>query len=255
MRRLAPLFRPRMLALHALVIALVVVMANLSAWQFHRLDERRTFNAQVRERASMPPVPVEDLITSSPDDIDWRQVVVKGTFRADDEVIVINRSQNSTAGVDPLTPLDFSVDGRNYVLLVDRGFAPLSAEIPPPRSGLVEFLARIRKPQERRLGGLTDPAQGVLREVQRIDINRLAGQMKSSDDQIVLPFYVDLLSYPSGDDLLSAVADVELSEGSHLSYAIQWIIFSLCAIVAWFILVRRALRSRPSPGTDQPHSA
>lgn len=235
-----------MLALHVLVIALVVVMASLSAWQFRRLDERRTFNSQVRERASMAPVPVEDLITSPPDDIDWRQVVVKGAFRADDEVIVVNRSQNSTAGVDPLTPLDFSFDGRNYVLLVDRGFAPLSAEIPPPPSGLVEFLARARKPQERRLGGLTDPAQGVLREVQRIDINRLTTQMKASEDQMVLPFYVDLLSYPSGDDLLATVADVELSEGSHLSYAIQWIIFSLCAIVAWFILVRRALRSRPS---------
>lgn len=236
-----------MLALHVLVIVLVVVMANLSLWQFHRLDERRTFNDEVRSRATMQPVPIAELRATAPADAEWRNVVVRGTFRAEDEVIVLNRSQNSTAGVDALTPLDFSIDGRNYVVLVDRGFAPLTAEIPPPPTGEVEILARARKPQERRLGGLTDPAEGVLREVQRIDIDRLAEQMRTSDDQVVLPFYVDFLESPSvTNGSLSRVADPELSEGPHLSYAIQWIIFSLCAIVAWVILVRRALRSRPS---------
>lgn len=245
-----------MLALHVLVIVLVVVMANLSLWQFHRLDERRTFNDEVRSRATMQPVPIAELRATAPADAEWRNVVVRGTFRAEDEVIVLNRSQNSTAGVDALTPLDFSIDGRNYVVLVDRGFAPLTAEIPPPPTGEVEILARARKPQERRLGGLTDPAEGVLREVQRIDIDRLAEQIKTSDDQVVLPFYVDFLESPSvTNGSLSRVADPELSEGPHLSYAIQWIIFALCAIVAWVILVRRALRSRPSPGTDQSRSA
>lgn len=247
MRRLAPLFRPRMIALHVLVIALVVVMANLSMWQFHRLDERRTFNDDVRSRATMQPVPISDLLDTEPAEAEWRNVVVRGTFRPDDEVLVLNRSQNSTAGVDALTPVDFTFDGRDYVVLVDRGFAPLSAEIPAPPTGEVEFLGRARKPQERRLGGLTDPAEGELREVQRIDINRLEEQMKTSDDQIVLPFYVDFLESPSvANSSLSRVADPELSEGPHLSYAIQWIIFALCAIVAWIILVRRALRSQPS---------
>jgi len=247
MRRLAPLFRPRMIALHVLVIALVVVMANLSMWQFHRLDERRTFNDDVRSRATMQPVPISDLLGTEPAEAEWRNVVVRGTFRPDDEVLVLNRSQNSTAGVDALTPVDFTFDGRDYVVLVDRGFAPLSAEIPAPPTGEVEFLARARKPQERRLGGLTDPAEGELREVQRIDINRLEEQMKTSDDQVVLPFYVDFLESPSvTNNSLSRVADPELSEGPHLSYAIQWIIFALCAIVAWIILVRRALRSQPS---------
>lgn len=260
MSRFAPLFRPRMIALHLLVVVLVVVMGNLSAWQFHRLDERRTFNEEVRSRGSLPAVDISDLIGLPADDVEWRPVVVRGSFRPQDEVIVINRSQNNTAGVDALTPLDFSLDGRDYVVLVDRGFAPLSAEIPPPPSGEVEILARARKPQQRRLGGLTDPAEGVLREVQRIDINRLADQMKSTDNQTVLPFYVDLINYPTGDDLLysvrdlARVADPELTEGSHLSYAIQWIIFSLCAIVAWMILVRRALRPRGGISADVPLS-
>ncbi|MEY4159372.1 MAG: hypothetical protein RL743_1867 [Actinomycetota bacterium] len=247
--RFRPLLRPRMIALHLLVVILVVVMANLSAWQFRRLDDRRAFNDQVRSRASVPAAAISDIANLSPDEAEWRPVIVRGTFRPDDEVIVLNRSQNNTAGVDALTPLDFSIDGRKFVVLVDRGFVPLSAEVPPPATGEVEFLARARKSQQRRLGGLTDPAKGILREVQRIDVARLAEQMKSSEDQTVLPFYVDYLQSTSGaDDIvgLVTVANPDLSEGSHLSYAIQWIIFSLCAVGAWVILVRRAIRSRPS---------
>ena len=248
--RFKTLLRPRMIALHFLVIVLVVVMANLSAWQFRRLDERRAFNEQVRDRARMTPAAISELVDLSPDDVEWRPVVVRGTFRPDDEVTVLNRSQNNTAGIDALTPLDFSADGRQFVVLVDRGFVPLSASFPPPAPGEVEFLARARKSQERRLGGLTDPAKGVLREVQRVDVDRLAAQMTSSDDQTVLPFYVDYLQPLDGsDDIVAGIATVaspELTEGSHLSYAIQWIIFSVCAIGAWFILVRRAIRSRPS---------
>ena len=74
--------------------------------------------------------------------------------------------------------------------------------------------------------------------------------MKASNDQIVLPFYVDLLEYAKSanvtSDLPARVADPELSNGPHLSYAIQWIFFSGCALAAWVMLVRRALRSQPS---------
>lgn len=250
MTRLRTFLTPRWILVHLLVVVLVVVMINLSFWQFRRLEDRQAFNDQVRANATAEPVSLAELLAELPDnepesldDIEWRNVVVAGTFRPADEVIVLNRSQNGAAGVDPLTPLDTSVDGAPHVLMVDRGFVPLAAEVPAPPSGNVELLGRVRLSQERRLGGLTDPADGTLEEVQRIDVERLAAQMAASPDQVVLPFYVDLLKSPDiTGDIPTPVANPDLSEGSHLSYAIQWLIFAACAVLAWVFLVKRALR-------------
>jgi len=35
----------------------------------------------------------------------------------------------------------------------------------------------------------------------------------------------------------------ELTSGSHLSYAVQWFIFSLCAVVGWVFAVRKSARA------------
>ncbi len=36
----------------------------------------------------------------------------------------------------------------------------------------------------------------------------------------------------------------QLDDGPHLGYAVQWIIFSICAIVGWFLLVRKSAKAR-----------
>ena len=251
MSRLSPLLRPKMIGVHLLTIVLVFTMVNLSAWQFRRLDQRKAFNALVREHSTADPVDIEALIDADTSSIEWRPVVVKGVFRRDAGVVVLNRSQDSTAGVDALSPLDMTISGRKYVVVVNRGFVPLATKVPPAPSGEVQFLGRIRKSQQRRIGGLTDDATGTLTEIQRVDVPRLSAQLKAESNQNVLPFYVDLLEYAASTGITNGgfparIADPELSNGPHLSYAIQWILFSGCALAAWFMLARRALRSRPS---------
>ena len=41
------------------------------------------------------------------------------------------------------------------------------------------------------------------------------------------------------------IAEPELGEGPHLSYAVQWFLFSAIAAVGWFLAVRRSHRVRP----------
>jgi surfeit locus 1 family protein len=253
------LLRPKWLAFHLLVVAGVVVMINLGFWQLRRLDERQAFNATVEARFDQPVVALDDLLAEAadpadPDDVEWRPVAASGTYLPDETVVVVNRSQNGRAGDNVVTPLLLD-DGR--ILLVNRGFVPLGTEVTPPPAGTVAVEGIARPSEERRTGQLSDPAEGELTELQRIDLDRLAPQLPGE----VVPVYVDLLrSAPADDPALQPVTRPDLSEGNHLSYAVQWFIFSAAVALGWVLAVRRSIAVRrrrdaePGDGEDPPTS-
>ena len=103
------LLAPRWSAFHLLVVVGVIAMVNLGAWQLRRLDERQAFNAIVEARFDLTPVPLDDLldpgVIATVDGIDeaaatavaaaeWRAVTVTGSYRPEDMLRVVNRSQN-----------------------------------------------------------------------------------------------------------------------------------------------------------------
>ena len=59
-------------------------------------------------------------------------------------------------------------------------------------------------------------------------------------DGDLVPVYVQLLkSTPAEAPALSTIVDPDFNNGPHLSYTVQWLFFSLCAVGGWFALVRR----------------
>jgi cytochrome oxidase assembly protein ShyY1 len=234
------LLRPKWIGFHLLVVAGIVLMVNLGFWQLRRLDQRRDFNARVEARSELPPEPLDDVLASGPpDEIEWRNVTVTGRYLGDEQFLVVNRSQGGRAGENVATPLDLG-DGRT--LIVNRGFVPLSVDVPPAPDGGVDVVGRIRQSQTRSTGQLSDPTEGDLTEVQRLDIPRLEQQLPGD----VVPVYVDLLMSdpPEAPGLPEPVVRPPLGEGPHLSYAVQWFIFSACAAVGWVLAVRRSLATR-----------
>jgi cytochrome oxidase assembly protein ShyY1 len=238
------LLRPRWIGFHLLVVAGVVLMVNLGFWQLRRLDERREFNAAVEARIDQPVVPLDELLAqldagTDVDDIEWRPVEVRGTYLPEEQVLVVNRSQNGRAGDNVVTPLALD-DGR--VLVVNRGFVPLAVDVPDAPAGEVTVRGVVRPSQERRRGQLSDPSDGELTEVQRIDLDRLAQQLPGD----VVAVYVDLLaSDPAeADGVPEPVTRPDLSEGPHLSYAVQWFIFSAAVVVGWVLAVRWSVGKR-----------
>jgi cytochrome oxidase assembly protein ShyY1 len=231
------LLRPKWIGFHLLVVAGIVLMVNLGFWQLRRLDQRRDFNARVEARSELPPEPLDDVLHSGPpDEIEWRIVTVAGRYLDEEQFVVVNRSQNGRAGDNVVTPMELG-DGRT--LIVNRGFVPLSVDTPPAPDEVVEIEGRIRRSQERRTGQLSDPGEGQLTEVQRIDIPRLAPQLPGE----VVAVYVDLLASdpPEAVGLPEPVAPPPLGEGPHLSYAVQWFIFSVCVAIGWGLAVRRSV--------------
>ena len=228
------LLRPKWIATHILVIALIATMVNLANWQLDRHQQRKDFNAVLLQRFEAPIQPLEELLQGAePADIEWLPTALKGTYLRGEDVSLVNVSQNGVAGYDAITPLLLD---NGKVVLVNRGFLPLASAFPPAPKGEVSLLGRIRATSERRTGAVSDPASGELSDIQRIDIDRLQQQI----DGELVPVYVQLLkSTPSEDASLSTIVDPEFGNGPHMSYVIQWILFALCAAGGWIALVRR----------------
>lgn len=232
------LYSPKWIVFHIAVATLVVVMVNLAFWQIDRLHQRQDFNAVLESRVPAPATPLSDVLAKYPNpaDAEWYRVIAVGTYLEGENITVVNVSQNGQAGRDAVTPLLLE---SGEVLLVNRGFVPLSIDLPNAPPGRISIEGRLRVSAIRRTGAVSDASTGELREVQRIDIDRLAPQLPFPP----ISMYVDLLdSEPADSDLLSRINDPVFTTGTHLSYAVQWFLFSACALAGWSIAVRREIK-------------
>jgi surfeit locus 1 family protein len=250
MARYRFLTRPGWILFHVVVVLLVILMLNLSAWQFRRLDERRTFNAEVQDRTSAPAQPFDTVVPpgtsidgARPDE--WKTVTLSGTFDPTTQVLIRNRSLDGAPGYHVLTPLKRPDDS---AVLVVRGWVPLSTansttpDVPPPVAGTVTVEGRVRPTQNPGALASRDPADGVLATVARVDIPRIQQQTPYP----LAPAYVEMsASSPAPTTALPALVPLPpLDDGPHFGYAVQWIIFSICAVIGWFLLVRKSAKAR-----------
>jgi cytochrome oxidase assembly protein ShyY1 len=246
------LLTPRWIGFHLLCLGGIVLMVNLSLWQWNRLQDRQDFNAVVEERRAQDVVRLDDLVpvgsdATTADAVEWRPAQAEGTYLEGESFLVVNRSQGGTAGSNLVTPLQLD-DGR--VLLVNRGFLALADDVPPTPVGRVVVAGIVRASEERRFGGLTPSGvttDGGLPEVPRLDIEAWAGAV---DGDLVPVSLEARVSVPEDSDALSPVPAPELTLGSHLSYAVQWLIFSACVAVGWVFAVRRSIRTHRADAAD-----
>ncbi len=235
-----------MIALTLACVLGIAVMTNLARWQYHRHQERQVFNATLTARFDETPRPLEEILGSGMplEEIEWLPAIATGTYLPEETLTIVNVSQFGQAGFDPVSPLRLADD---RLVIVNRGFLPLAANVPAPPEGEVTVIGRIRLSAERRTGAVTDPSEGDLKEVQRIDIERLTPQLGGE----VVPVYLELLtSEPADDPSISRIAEPEFTLGPHLSYTVQWIVFSLFLLVGWVFVLRRETR-RASAATEE----
>lgn len=226
--------RPRRRRVTIIAIATIVaaVCIALGFWQLQRLADRRALNAEIRAARSASPTAVR-----TADDIGalsaFRPVVVEGTYDVEGEVLLYGRSLDGEPGHVVVTPLALD-DGSGVLVL--RGWVPFSldsapvAEAPPTaRDVVVE--GWLIAPESR---GLTRPDRdGIVRS---LDISGIGHRLPFD----LAPFAIQLRTQdPPNAELPVPVPAPELSEGPHLSYAIQWFCFAAVAVAGAWILVRR----------------
>lgn len=245
--------RPRWLLSHLLVLALVVVMVAACFWQLDRRQERADQNARVEARTSLPVADIGGLADpgdplSVGDDLEFRVATANGEWDPANDVIVRGRSLDGSPGFWIVTPLRLD-DGVG--VLVNRGFVAFPGvpdELDPVAQ--VDAGARatvtglVRATQVREGIGQRDPATGVLETVSRLDVGRIAQQVPYP----LLPVWLQLetVEPADADGVPIPLRRPPLDGGPHLSYAVQWAIFSLIAIGGYPMILRREARRRAS---------
>ncbi|MDO8361767.1 MAG: SURF1 family protein [Actinomycetota bacterium] len=228
------LLQPKWIGLHLACVFGVILMINLGFWQLRRLDERQTFNERVISHSQAPEVPLSELIDApDPLEVDYRPVVMTGTYLTDEQFEIINLSQDGTTGRDMVNALRLD-DGS--LVIVNRGFVPNGAPSPPAPTGEVVVHGRLRRGKGGGTGQAAGAAEQAVTEIRRIDVAALGQQL----GEPVAPMYVDLLgSTPAERDVVKPVPMPELGEGPHLGYAVQWFLFTVCVVVGWGLAVAR----------------
>lgn len=228
---------PRWIAATVFVVAVVAGCTWAGFWQLRRLDERVAHNALVAERLDADPAPVEELLAAGDaDDLAYRRAWARGRFLPEEEVLVRSRVHAGSAGFHVLTP--FRLDD-GTLLVVNRGWVPLSMDTPPvsvrPPSGPVRIDGILRDE-----GGTSrDSSSGRVTVLSDIDLELLDAQLPGP----VAPVWMQLSGSPS--DLPVPLPEPETTdEGPHLSYAIQWFSFATVGVVGYIALVRRSARTK-----------
>ncbi len=218
-------------------ILAIVAFGLLSQWQWHRAIEKQDYQQQMVARAQQDPAPVESVVPprgALATDREWTSVTATGTYLADDQVLVRKRPLNGSNGFWVAVPLRLT-DGT--ALWVNRGWtsalgsARQVQEAPPPPPGVVTVTGRLRLPQE---GPQTQPGDLPAGQVTDLDPQALSG------DVPVVPAYLELVSStPADGGELTALPLPEIDSARNLSYAGQWLIFALVAIIGWWFFLRR----------------
>ena len=252
--------KPKWVVGHVLAVVLVVLFVNFGLWQLERLDEKQERNAAIEARSSAPVQPVDEVVppgTTAPqiEDLVYRRASARGTWDAGASVLVRSRSLGGRPGFHVLTPL---LTGDGTALMVNRGFAPFTQDpeealaAARPEPGRVEVTGILMASQQREGIGPTDPAEGVLNQIARVDLGRLQQQYGRE----LFPMYLQLTSQspPQPGDLPVALPEPEQDEGNHLSYAVQWFAFAAIGAGGWPLLLRHTARERHQHQSSPPPS-
>jgi surfeit locus 1 family protein len=254
---LGRMFSRRWIVATVLVIVGVGVLIRLGIWQLDRLEQRRAFNARVLAVIDLPPLDLNHLSGTEPlYDMEYRQAAVRGTYDFDHEVALRNQAHDGQWGVNLITPL--RIRGRDAAILVNRGWIPAAdytsgnwAAYAEP--GEVTVTGALRRSQDKPdFGGRTDPIPGPgeppLTTWNFVNVAGIAAQTPET----LLPVYLQQAPDPAWSGLPArSTASVEITEGPHFGYALQWFTFAAILGLGYPFFIRKS-EAAPQP-QERPH--
>lgn len=223
------------------LIAILLIIGCLwaSQWQFHRGQDRSARNATIEERMDIKAVDL-DTVKSSVKENEWRVITTSGTFDADQQILLRNRYFEGKYGYAVLTRFT-TEDGDS--IWVDRGWvaagasatvAPITSPVP---TGIVSITARLRLDSSLPSGSFF-----------ALPLNRdddLVSKLNAQSGLASEKYYLDLISGSLPSLTPTAPSQISsLSDGPHLAYAVQWILFAGLVVYGRYLIRKMDLVSR-----------
>jgi surfeit locus 1 family protein len=222
-RRWAPL---------AIGIVVAAVCARLGVWQLDRLAQRRAQNARIEQQLSLSPLelPAASAAPAAAAAVSYRPVSATGTFDFSHQQVVVLRPRDGVPGVFLATPLMVS---DSSAILVERGWVPS----PDGKTVALETLA---EPTETTVEGHL-----VEGDFSAPPPDAWPGYVRRASPALVpgapaFPLVLRRTVLPPGaPDVMQPMLLPGLTNGPHLSYAIQWFAFGIIALVGSGLLVAK----------------
>jgi len=239
---LLKMFHREWLLTTLLVFLGTALCIRLGIWQLDRLESRRAFNAQVESMRALSPLDLSQEGTDSITDMEWRSVKVTGEYDFENQIALRNQYYGDQYGYHLWTPLLF--DGT--AVLVDRGWIPAEGNSAPSdwrkydEPGTVNIVGQIRLGQTKpALGGVADtlPENGAQLEIwNNGDVERIIDQLPYP----ALPVYIQPRSDASDvEPPIPFQPEIELTEGPHFGYALQWFTFASVLFIGYPFFLRK----------------
>jgi surfeit locus 1 family protein len=238
------------------VLAAAAVCIRLGLWQLDRLAERRAFNARVEAQVQAAPLELNKQVPSAVQlyDMEYRSVTVTGIYDPSQELLLDNKVNGNQMGYQVFTPL--RIAGSNSAVLVERGWIPPQDAAPDVRQkyaepGQVTVQGILRRSQDKPgFGGLFNPTRvsgaAPLDTWNYISIPQIQEQLPYP----ILTLYIQEAPNPGWTGMPVRQMDApEITEGPHMSYAIQWFFFAALLGIGFPVFL--VWRRRKHPGNQE----
>lgn len=212
----------------------VSLFSGLGFWQLHRADEKQGLLAQFEARIHSPAQTLATLTaTENPDDLNFRQVVITGSWDNAHTIFLDNKVYQRQPGYQVITPLRLP---DHSAVLVNRGWVAagnnrqvLPVIVTPTTP--VEVHGQIQQPLPKLPWWMPikQDINQLLTEKTWIQLD--AEAMRQRTGYPLQPFMI--LQAPQDPDSNALVRDwppFNANIAMHLGYAIQWFVFALVAL-------------------------
>lgn len=234
------------------VVLFAAACGLLADWQLHRLAGRHAANHLISANLHAPTTPAGVALAVGRDPAqarEWTPVRASGHWDVAHQLLVRLRPYHGDVGFYVVTPL---VTDSGSAVLVNRGWVPAGEggtsvpRVPAPPDGTVSVTGRLRPTEPPATGAA--PPRG---QITRIDVPGIAKTLPYG----VYGGFLELTAQiPKPAKAPHVVPPPEPSEGPHLLYAVQWVLFALMGFGGFVVLARREAADRRA-GHDEPVAA